>query len=58
MLATIPDPAEVSGECNNKDRARLRLLDPLTDRDHVGWAKLDGEGFRRGTSALGFLTDT
>ena len=43
--------------CERKDRQRLDLLVPLAERDHQGWANLDDEDIRRGTSALAFLTD-
>jgi hypothetical protein len=58
LLAMVADPASTAGECNKKDRERLRLLKPLSDRDHQGWANLEDEDFRRGTSALGFMTDS
>jgi hypothetical protein len=55
LLAAVPDPFAVAAECNRKDRERLRLLTPLEDRDHAGWATLDDEDYRRGTSTLDFL---
>lgn len=55
LLAAVPDPFAVAAECTRKDRERLRLLTPLADRDHAGWATLDDEDHRRGTSTLDFL---
>jgi hypothetical protein len=55
LLSAISDPIVIATECTGKDRERLRLLRPLNDRDHGGWANLDDEDFRRGTSALGFM---
>jgi len=55
LLALVPDPFVAAEACGNKDRRRLRLLLALTDRDHVGWANLDDEAYRRGTSTLEFL---
>jgi hypothetical protein len=58
LLATLTNPAEAADACGKKDFQRLRLLAPLADRDHQGWANLGGEDIRRGTSALSFLTNT
>ncbi len=55
LLATIPDPVSAGDLCDKKDRQRLRLLTPLEDRDHVGWAHLDDEAYRRGNATLAFL---
>lgn len=57
LLTVIPDPIELASDCTPGDRRRLRLLRPMEDREHVGWAALDDEAHRRGTSALGFLME-
>lgn len=56
LLATVADPVAAAQECERKDRQRLRLLRPLADREHVGWANLDDEAFRRGTTTLDFVS--
>lgn len=57
LLTVIPDPTELAGECTPGDRRRLRLLQPMEDREHIGWAAFDDEAHRRGTSALSFLIE-
>lgn len=55
LLATIPDPVEAAAQCAPADRKRLRRLRPLEDREHIGWANLDDDAHRHGTTALGFM---
>jgi hypothetical protein len=57
LLDLVRDPIEVAAACSTKDRQRLQLLLPLDDRHHVGWANLDLEAYRRGSSALALLLD-
>lgn len=57
LLTLLPDPVTASSQCDRKDRERLRLLTPLRDRQHPGWALLDGSSYRTGTTALDFLLD-
>lgn len=56
LLSLIADPIATAAACDSKDRARLRRLEPLTDRGHPGWGLLDDEAHRRGNAALAFLT--
>src|SRR5262245_25869661 len=57
LLATVPDPIAVAEACGSSDRKHLRRLRPLNDRDHVGWANLDDDAYRRGATTLAFLLD-
>jgi hypothetical protein len=57
LLSLLQDPVAASAECGPKDRKRLRMLLPLLDRDHHGWAPLDTSAYRAGSTALEFLLD-
>lgn len=55
LLAAIPDPMFTAEQCGRKDRQRLGRVERLRDREHVGWANLDEESYRRGSASLAFL---
>lgn len=57
LLAALPDPAGSAKECGKKDRQRLGALVPLRDREHIGWATLNGRHHRQGVAALEMLLD-
>jgi hypothetical protein len=57
LLTLLPDPLTASSECDRKDRKRLRVLTPLHDPGHRGWALVDGGSYRTGITALDFLLD-
>ena len=58
LLSLLDDPIAAADTLTKKDRQRLRLLEPLFDRDHRGWAVFeDDSAHRRGTATLGFLLD-
>jgi hypothetical protein len=55
LLSVIADPIAVAEDCDNKDRQRLRLLEPLGDPAHRGWQNLDVAARAAGIGALSFL---
>lgn len=55
LLTLFENPAAAAASCGKTDRRRLRDIMPLMDRDHVGWANLDHDAYRRGAATLGFL---
>jgi hypothetical protein len=57
LLSILPDPQAARAECTRKDLQRLRRLDALNDRGHIGWAPLNDEARRLGIAALEFLTE-
>jgi hypothetical protein len=57
LLSLVPDPIATAAECDRKDRERLRRLQPLAEREHVGWALLDDGAYRRAVAALHMLID-
>lgn len=57
LLSVAVDPLTLAEGCSRTDRRRLSRLAPLRDRRHPGWATLTDDAFRRGTTALDFLTN-
>jgi hypothetical protein len=58
LLSLLVDPLAAAETCTKKDRQRLRLLEPLSDPGHRGWAVFeDDSAHRRGTTTLAFLLD-
>lgn len=55
LLSIIPDPIGLAEDLERKDRKRLRRLDALRERNHVGWATLTSDDHRRGVATLDFL---
>lgn len=55
LLTLVADPVAEAQRCSARDRRRLRHIEPLLDRDHLAWAPLSDEDYRRGSSALEFL---
>jgi len=58
MLSLVPDPFASAEALTPKDRRRLAELDPLSERNHVGWRLLDDDAYRRAVTALDVMRKT
>jgi len=58
LLSLVLNPSDAAAACGNTDRRRLRYLLPLRERDHIGWANLDDEAYRRGLATLELSLET